>query len=141
MRGYPVDLTPDDNGTMLVTCPDLPEVTSFGVDEADALARARHAIEEALASRINSAESLPLPGPAHGRPIASLSAPFAAKLELHLALRAAGLPLLELARRLNRPSSDVERLLKVNYPSALDDLEAAFLALGKQLAIDVRDAA
>jgi hypothetical protein len=41
MRGYPIELTPDDNGTLLVTCPDLPEVTSFGVDEADAIARAR----------------------------------------------------------------------------------------------------
>ena len=29
---YPVVLTADDNGTLLATCPDLPEVTSFGTD-------------------------------------------------------------------------------------------------------------
>ena len=38
---YPVLLTPDDNGTLLVTCPDLPEVATFGSDKDDAL---RHAI-------------------------------------------------------------------------------------------------
>jgi antitoxin HicB len=39
MLGYR-KLAPDDNGTVLVTCPALPEVTTFGEDEADALRRA-----------------------------------------------------------------------------------------------------
>ena len=39
---YPVVLTPDDNDTLLVTCPALPEVTTFGEDKADAL---RHAVD------------------------------------------------------------------------------------------------
>ncbi len=40
---YPIKLTPDDNGTFLVTCPALPEVTTFGEDEADAVLRAQGA--------------------------------------------------------------------------------------------------
>ena len=36
MLSYPVKLTPDDNGTILVTAPDLPEVSTFGADKADA---------------------------------------------------------------------------------------------------------
>ena len=48
MIGYRIKLAPDDNGTVLVTCPALPEVTTFGEDEADALRRAVGAIEEAL---------------------------------------------------------------------------------------------
>ena len=40
MLGYRIKLAPDDNGTVLVTCPALPEVTTFGADEADALRRA-----------------------------------------------------------------------------------------------------
>jgi hypothetical protein len=32
---YTVILTPDDNGTFLVTCPDLPEVATFGEDAED----------------------------------------------------------------------------------------------------------
>jgi antitoxin HicB len=41
MIGYRIMLAPDDNGTVLVTCPAPPEVTILGEDEADALRRAR----------------------------------------------------------------------------------------------------
>ena len=56
---YEVILTPDDNGSLLVTCPDLPEVTTFGEDEDDAIHRAADAIEEALAARIARREDIP----------------------------------------------------------------------------------
>ncbi len=64
---YAVLLTPDDNGTLLVTCPDLPEVTTFGSDKADALPHARDAIEEAIAARIARRADIPLPSPSRGR--------------------------------------------------------------------------
>jgi integrase len=48
---YCVMLEPDDNDTLFVTCRSLPEITTFGDDEADALCRARDAIEEAIADR------------------------------------------------------------------------------------------
>jgi predicted RNase H-like HicB family nuclease len=50
MLHFPIKLEPDDNGSLLVTCALLPEVTSFGDDEADALRHAADAIEEALGS-------------------------------------------------------------------------------------------
>jgi antitoxin HicB len=43
-------LTPDDNGTILVTCPDLPGMVTFGEDRQDALRHALDAIEEWLAA-------------------------------------------------------------------------------------------
>jgi antitoxin HicB len=49
---YPIKLEPDDNGTLLVTCPALPEVTTFGEDEAEAIEHARDAIEGAIAERM-----------------------------------------------------------------------------------------
>jgi antitoxin HicB len=55
---YHIELTPDDNGTLLVTCRELPEVTTFGVDEADARRHARDAIEEALAARLAAQKEL-----------------------------------------------------------------------------------
>jgi antitoxin HicB len=58
---YCVNLTLDDNGTILVTCPDLPEVTTFGEDEEDAIGRAADAVEEALAARIARREDIPTP--------------------------------------------------------------------------------
>src|SRR5207249_1965214 len=41
---YPLDLEPDDNGTLLVTSKDFPELTTFGTDEADALRHAADAL-------------------------------------------------------------------------------------------------
>ena len=61
MRHYPIELTPDDNGTFLVTCPDLPEVTTFGEDVASAVAHASDAIEEALAARAATGRDIPAP--------------------------------------------------------------------------------
>jgi antitoxin HicB len=58
---YPVILEPDDNGSFLVTCPDLPEVTSWGEDVADALRHAADAIEEALAARMAHGDPIPIP--------------------------------------------------------------------------------
>lgn len=56
---YRVTLAPDDNDTLLVTCLALPELTTFGEDEADALRHARDAIEEAVAARISDGQEIP----------------------------------------------------------------------------------
>jgi antitoxin HicB len=58
---YRVELTPDDNDTLLVTCSDLPEVTTFGDDADDALLRAQDAICTALAYRMDHREDIPTP--------------------------------------------------------------------------------
>ena len=58
---YPIKLEPDDNGTLLVTCPALPEVTTFGEDEAEAIEHARDAIEEAIAARMADGREVPEP--------------------------------------------------------------------------------
>jgi antitoxin HicB len=79
---YTVTLTPDDNGTVLVSCPDLPEVTTFGDDEGDAIARAADAIEEALAARIARREDIPIPAVPPRRMIwAQISTPRPAEFE------------------------------------------------------------
>ena len=57
---YPIKLEPDDNGTLLVTCPALPEVTTFGEDQADAIEHARDA-EEAIAARMADGQEVPEP--------------------------------------------------------------------------------
>ena len=63
MMAYLIKATPDDNGTMLVTCPAFPEVTTHAAKEPkEVIAHALAAIEEAIAARI--ADALPLPPPA-----------------------------------------------------------------------------
>ena len=64
---YAITLTPDDNGTFLAVCLDLPEVTTFGEDEEEALQHATDAVEEALAARISHREDIPHPSLPSGR--------------------------------------------------------------------------
>jgi antitoxin HicB len=46
-----------------------------------------------------------------------------------------------LARRLNCHLPQIDRLLDLRHASRLDQLEAAFRALGKQLSVEIREAA
>ncbi len=81
MISYPVNLTSDDNGTLLVTSPDFPELTSFGDTVEDALERARGALLEAIEARIHDRE--PIPSPSHGKHIVRLPTQTAAKVLLY----------------------------------------------------------
>jgi len=47
----------------------------------------------------------------------------------------------ELARRLNCHLPQIDRLLDLNHSSRLDQIEQAFLMLGKRLEISLEDAA
>jgi antitoxin HicB len=60
---------------------------------------------------------------------------------LYAALRSAGIRKIELARRLGCSPSQVDRLLDIQHKSKLDQLEAAFTALGKRLSVRVTDLA
>ena len=64
-----------------------------------------------------------------------------AKLRVYAAPRAAGITKSELARRLKSSRSQVDRLLDITHHSKLDQIKAAFAAIGKRLAIEVLDAA
>ena len=61
MSLYPIQIEEDDNGTLLITCPALPEVTTFAEDELEVSQRARGAIEEAIAARIADGREVPAP--------------------------------------------------------------------------------
>jgi antitoxin HicB len=141
MLAYPVVLEPDDNGTLLVTFPDLPEAVTFGADEGDALRRAVDALETILAARIADQEEVPLPSAAGGRPCVVLPALVTAKVLLYRTMREVGVSQAELARRLGWHRPQVDRLLDLNHPSRLDQIEAALAALGKRLDIRMSDAA
>jgi antitoxin HicB len=138
---YPVSIEPDDNGTLLVTCVDLPEVTTFGDDRADALARAGDAIEEALAARIAHHNDIPAPSPARGRPVPSLPPLTIAKTEFYRAARTAGMTKAELARRLGWHAPQVDRLFDLRHRSKIEQIEQALRVIGKRLVVSVQDAA
>ena len=60
MIAYPIRLEYDD-GTVLATSPDFPELTTFGDDRDEAIARAVHALEEAIAASIHDRKDIPTP--------------------------------------------------------------------------------
>ncbi len=68
MLAYVIKLTPDDNDTFLITCPVLPEVTTFGKTDDEIHSAAVAAIEEAIAARVGYGEELPAPVEAAGQP-------------------------------------------------------------------------
>lgn len=142
MIGYRVELTPDDNGTLLVTCPQIPIVATFGETQEAALSHAVDAIETALASMIDDGEEIPLPDDATSTdPVVRLPLLTTLKLQLYWALRAAGITRAELQRRLGWHREQVDRLFRLDHASRLDQIEAAFHALGKEIEVDVREAA
>ena len=142
MYSYPVDLKPDDNGTILVSFPDVPIAHTFGEDESEALARAIDALETAFVALISDRERIPRPSrPRRGQKVVKLPALSAAKLALYEAMREAGVRKADLARRLNWHMPKVDRLLDLRHASRIDQLEAALAALGKKLVLDIEDAA
>jgi antitoxin HicB len=141
---YALVFTPDDNGTLLVTCPDLPEVATFGEDAEDAMQRAADAVEEALAARISRREEIPMPSASsHERRPRSVRLPplTVAKVELYRASRAQGVSKAELARRLGWHGPQVDRLFDLNHRSTIEHIDQALRAIGKCLEVSVQDAA
>src|SRR5262249_61596165 len=133
---YPVKLEADDTGTVLATCPSLPEVTTFGEDDADALVHAVDAIEEALAARIAGGEDIP-PGPERprGRAVA-LPLLTALKASLYRALRESGITRAEVMRRLGWNHESVACFFRLQHPSGLSPTEAALKARDRPVVQD-----
>ena len=142
MLQYPVKLTRDTNATILVEFPDVPEAHTFGDDEGEALMQAVDALETALSMYIDDRRDIPKPSPVKRRSkFVTVPALTEAKLALYGAMRAQKVGKAELARRLNWHLPQVDRLLDLLHSSRLDQLEAAFRALGKRISVVVEEAA
>lgn len=136
MLSYRIELTPDDNGTFLVTCPQLPIVATFGETKEDARIHAVDAIETVLASMIDDGEDIPRPNSEPGTRV-RLPLLTALKVNLYWALRDSGLTRAHLARALGWQRESVDRLFRLDHRSRLEQIEAAFAALGSFVAVNV----
>ena len=137
MFDYPVTLTADD-GSILVSFADVPEVLTFGVDEGDALSRAVDALETGLSFYIDNRQPLPRPSqPAPGQAVVRPSALECAKLGVYRAMTEQGIKKAELARRLGWHSPQVDRLFDLHHASKLEHIEAAARVLGKQVLVSI----
>lgn len=136
---YRIELTPDDNGTFVVTCPDLPEVATFGEDEDDALLRAADAITEALAARIADREDIPEAEGTVGLPV-DLPLLVQMKVRLYMASRDQGVRKSDMAKRLSAHGPQIDRLYDLRHSSKVEQIEGAFRALGQRVDFTVRPA-
>ncbi|MBI3093889.1 MAG: type II toxin-antitoxin system HicB family antitoxin [Rhodocyclales bacterium] len=137
MFDYPVILTPDD-GTMLVTFPDVPEAITFGADTDEALMYAVDALESALSFYVDDRKPLPIPSkPKRGQKTVRPSALECAKLGVYQAMMEQGIRKSELARRLGWHMPQVDRLFDLKHASKLDQIEAAARVLGKHIEVSV----
>jgi antitoxin HicB len=136
---YPVTLTPDDKGTLLVRCPDLPGVVTYGETEGEALRWASDAIETHVEFCLHKFR--PIARPSAGAPRATLSLHTSMVLELYWALRERGWTRADLQRALGWHRPLVDRLFDLRHETKISRLEAAFRALGVELDVQAAKAA
>jgi len=135
---YRAILTPDDNGTLLVTFPDIPEAITFGDTVEDALVRARDALATAVDIYVKTRRRLPHASVGEGYPV-SLPALVDVKVGLVELMRERHITPAQLSRLLKWHRPQVDRLTDIKHASRLDQLEQAFAAIGKRLSWQIID--
>jgi antitoxin HicB len=139
------EIDPKDGG-FVVRFPDF----GYGVTQGDNVEEATAMAEDLLRNLVQEAirRSAPLPRASKLRRrrnsqlrLISLAALDSAKAELYAAFLASGLTKAEFARRVRIAKTNVDRLFDVDHASRLDQIEAAFRALGKRLSVVVDNAA
>jgi len=139
---YPVNLSLQDDGSILVTFPGVPEALTDGETEAEALAEALDCLIAALGGYINDRRDIPRPSRSkRGQPVVALPPLVSAKLALYQAMRDAGITRVALGERLGVSEGAVRRLLDLDHRSHIGQIDAALVALGKRLVVEVRNAA
>jgi antitoxin HicB len=140
---YPALFEPTDGGKILITFPDVEEAVSQGDDEQDAIDMAQDALVTWFAHCIRHSKAIHPPSRPKGRKYRMIGLPamVSAKVALYTAFQNSSLTKAELGRRLAIPKTNVDRLFDFKNHTRLDQLEAAFRVLGKDMSITVSEAA
>lgn len=135
MLAYPYELTPDDNGTFLLTFPDIPEAVAVGEDVETAVVDAMDGLLCALDGYFADRRAIPLPNAANTENCIVLPALVTAKILLLNEMLVQGVKKAELARRLNVHMPQIDRLLDLHHSSKMEFVEQAAAQLGKHIHI------
>ena len=139
---YPARFTAGGDGRILVEFVDLPHVATDGKNDREAMEEALDALGSDLSILLSRREEIPAPSAAKRRqrlvPVPLWLAP---KLALYLAMRDQQVSNSELARRLGVHERVIRRMLDPEHASKAAKIQAALAALGKQMIVEVRDAA
>ena len=132
---FPVDLETQDDGSVLVSFPDVPEALTEGPSEAEALVAAKDCLIAALGGYVQTRLAIPAPSPVRGRALVALPALVAAKVALYSVMRLQGVGNTTLALRLGVAEGAVRRLVDLDHRSHIGQVEAALHALGQRLVV------
>ncbi|MEO5350640.1 MAG: type II toxin-antitoxin system HicA family toxin [Magnetococcus sp. YQC-3] len=133
---YPVDVVKKD-ALFRVIFPDFDATETFGESRLLAMEAAADLLETMISARIAEGIDLPLPSPAHRRPMVRPSSMTALKAAVYQTLRVEGITRAELARRLGWKWQQVAKLLDPRHRSRFDQLELALDALGRRIVVAV----
>ena len=135
---YPCQLTSDEDGSLVVTFPDVPEAVTGGRDRSEALAMAEDALATALAGYVHEKWDIPSPSEANeGQVAVPVPTVVAAKLALYSAMRAQRITKVELADRLGVSESAVRKLTNPDHRSHISQVQKALRAVGRSLKVEV----
>lgn len=132
---WPVELAPQEDGTILVSFPDIPEALTEGETESDAMAQAQDCLVAALGGYVAARCAIPRPTPAHGRPMITLPALAAAKVALYVTMLAKKISNTALAAQLGLSEGAVWRLIDLDHRSHIGQIEKALRVLGQRLTV------
>jgi len=139
---YPAKFSTGPDGRVLVQFIDLPRVATDGKDEREAMEEAIDALGSDLSIRLSRHEDIPAPTVLkRGQRLGPVPLWLAPKLALYLTMRDQHLTNSELGRRLGVHEKVVRRMLDPAHATKVAKIQAALTVLGKQMAVEVQDAA
>jgi antitoxin HicB len=139
---YPARFTAGRDGRILVEFVDLPRVGTDGKDDREAMGEAIDALGSDLSIRLSRKEEIPAPSAAkRGQRQVPVPLWLAPKLAFYLAMRGQQVNNSERARRLGVHERVIRRMLDPEHATRAEKIQVALAALGKQMTVDVSDAA
>jgi len=134
---YPVIIHREE-GSVWVSCPDVPEMASAGDTAEEAMFDAVDAMESALSFYVDQKKAIPLPkAPSSGQPVVRLPALTAAKAALWNTMVEQKVTKTEMARRLGVNRPQVDRLVDLLHRSKIEQVEHALHVLGQRIELAV----
>ncbi len=135
---YPCELTPDEDGGLVVAFPDVPQAITDGRGRAEARAMAEDALATALAAYVHAQWEIPTPSqPVVGQELVAVPTVVAAKLALYSAMHEQRISNAELASRLRISESTVQKLINPEHSSSISHVQKALRAVDRRLVVEV----
>lgn len=142
LQSYIVIITHDENDTIIAEFPDVPEAMTVGSDEKNAVDWAQDALIVALTGYIEDRRDIPPPSMAKkGQKFVHLPPLIAMKLAIYQSMRDQKVTQANLGQCMGIDGRQVRRILDLDHNTTLSQLTSALKCLGKELIIDIRDAA